>query len=116
MTTEKPVSKMKLADLVDELGEVKANIADWTERETQLLKELKTRGVEEADGNLFRATISSYDRTTLDKTKLLKALVRYKIVDTIDNGKKWLLKYSHTTLVTTVRVVARNVIGAKKAA
>lgn len=57
---------MALADIVDELGELKARIADLTKQETKLKTALVESGYAEIDGSLFRATVTWTERATLD--------------------------------------------------
>jgi len=57
---------MALADIVDELGELKARIADLTKQETKLKAALIASGYAEIDGSLFRATVTWTERATLD--------------------------------------------------
>lgn len=85
-----------LADIVDELGTVKAEIATMQAKEKALVAKLTATGLTEIDGSLFRATVSTCDRTTV-KTKELRA----------DMGDDVLKDYLSTSSVTTVRVNAR---------
>jgi hypothetical protein len=54
-----------IAALVDELGDVKAAMADLKTREDAIKAELLVRKISEAEGDLFRATISSTGRRTV---------------------------------------------------
>lgn len=86
--------------LVDELGRLKAQIADLEAREKELKAALEAFGPGAYEGALFRATISDSVRATLDmvavRAKLSAQFIR-----------------AHTTerAVRTVRVVARNGAG-----
>lgn len=85
-----------LGNIVDDLGTVKAEIAALQEKEKALTEKLKLTGLTEIDGTLFRATVSTSTRETVD-TKTLRA----------DLGEDLVKPYLRTTPVSTVRVSAR---------
>lgn len=85
-----------LADIVDDLGTVKAEIAALQEKEKALVAKLKLTGLSAIDGTLFRATVSVSDRETVD-AKALRA----------DLGEDLIKPYLRTTPVETLRVSAR---------
>lgn len=91
MTTEKT-----LAQKVDELGALKAAIADLVDREKALKAEIAASGYAEIDGALFRATVSLSETTRLESDKVRAILSPAQIA-----------ACSKTTEVTTVRVAAR---------
>ena len=90
------MTKENLAPLVDELGELKAAIAELCEKEKELKTILAASGYAEIDGTLFRATVSLSERTTLESEKVRALLSAAQIA-----------ACSKTTEVTTVRVAAR---------
>ncbi|HLJ18974.1 MAG TPA: hypothetical protein VKU84_02185 [Stellaceae bacterium] len=90
-------------DLVDELGALKADLANLKSREDAIRAELIGRGVTEAEGALFRATITEATRWTLD-TDRVKA----------EMGQAWYEGRCKIGTATTVRVSART--GIRKAA
>jgi hypothetical protein len=57
---------MDYAAIVDELGALKARIADLTKQETKLKTALIESGYAEIDGSLFRAAVTWTERATLD--------------------------------------------------
>jgi len=81
--------------LVDELGALKAQIAELTAREKEITNLLKAANEAAIDGELFRVTISDSERETLDT----KALRR--------DHPEIAAEYVKTTHVTTVRCGAR---------
>src|SRR5579872_992473 len=81
--------------LADELGTVKAQIADLETREKVLRDELIRRGVSAIEGAAYSATIIQSVRWTLD-TKALKA----------ERGQAWYDARCRQSLVTTVAVKA----------
>lgn len=83
-------------DLADELGGIKAEIADLEEREHALRAELISRGITECEGSLFRATVSQSVRWTLN-SKLVKQ----------EMGQEWYDAHCNQTATTTVRINAR---------
>ena len=85
-----------LANIVDDLGTVKAEIAALQEKEKALVAKLKLTGLDEIDGTLFRATISTAERETVD-IKALRA----------DLGEDIIKTYLRSTPVATCRVSAR---------
>ncbi|MGO8915277.1 MAG: hypothetical protein ACLQJR_05165 [Stellaceae bacterium] len=98
-----PLHNLALDEVVDQLGHVKAEAAEIKSREDTLKAELVARGVTEAEGALFRATVSEGTRWTLDTQRVRE-----------DMGELWTLARSKVSAVTTVRVSART--GAKRAA
>ena len=55
---DEQMSTVNLAAIVDELGELKAAIAELTEKEKELKTIIAASGYAEFDGELFRATVS----------------------------------------------------------
>jgi ABC-type xylose transport system substrate-binding protein len=94
---------LSAGQLVDELGQVKAEAAEIEAREKELKAELIARSVTEAEGALFRATVSEALRETID-TEKVKA----------EMGATWWSARCRIGVVTTVRVSARK--GIAKAA
>jgi hypothetical protein len=82
-------------DLADELGTVKAQIADLEVREKALRDELIRRDVSTIDGATYSATITQAVRWTLN-TAALKA----------EMGLAWYDARCRQSLVTTVAVKA----------
>jgi hypothetical protein len=94
---------LSAGQLVDELGQGKAEAAEIEAREKALKAELIARSVTEAEGALFRATVSEALRETID-TEKVKA----------EMGASWWSARCKVGIVTTVRVSARK--GIAKAA
>jgi hypothetical protein len=63
-----------LRSVVDELGDVKAQIADLKAREEELKTAIVKTGVSEAEGKLFRCTVSRFEMTKLDAKVLVSLL------------------------------------------
>ena len=85
-----------LAKIVDELGTLKAAIADLTEKEKELKTIIAASGYSNIDGELYTAAVSWSERVTLDSEKV-RALLTPKQVSAC----------SKTTEVLSVRVGAR---------
>src|SRR5580692_10451598 len=85
-------------ELVDELGTVKAEIADLETREITLRAELLRRCIIEAEGAQYAAAVTQAVRWTLD-TKSVRA----------EMGDVWFDRRCRQSLVTTVTVAARAV-------
>lgn len=67
--SRKRQTELKLGDVVDELGHIKAAIAELTESE-ELLKAVLIRADENIiNGSEYRATVSHHQRETLDIEK-----------------------------------------------
>lgn len=87
-----------LAEIVDELGPLKAQIADLQEREKALRQALIDADVPECDGRLFRGTVSRY----------VFMLVDYKtICEKLEPSHQLLAAHTKHEPRTTVRIVAR---------
>ena len=87
---------MSTTAIVDQLGMVKAQIAELTRTETKLKERLVAIGIGAHDGNIFRATVSASDRETLDMDA-----VRAKL------SPQFISAHTRVTPVITVKVVAR---------
>lgn len=99
ITTTKTKAKKEVSDakLVDTLGEVKAMIANLVTQENALKAQLIARGVNASyDGELFRATVTQFEKGTLDM-----AAVRRKL------DQKWIEDHTSYSMCTQVRVSAR---------
>jgi hypothetical protein len=89
---------LSAGDLVDQLGALKAEIADLETREKALRDELLRRGEPAIDGAAYIATISEAVRWTLN-TAAVKA----------EMGAVWYDAHCRQSLVTTVAVKPRAV-------
>lgn len=88
----------KLKTLVDELGQIKAEVAILKNDESALRQQLLDAGVKVAEGDLFRATVVDADRKIVDWKSICEALEPSRQLVTAHT--------SHST-VTSVRVTAR---------
>ena len=88
-----PLHNLPTGDLVDQLGGLKAAIADLEKRQKALPDELLSRAVEQVEGAQFGATITDSIRWTLD-TRAVKA----------EMGEGWYDQHCRQSAVTTVNV------------
>ena len=86
---------LPVGELVDQLGSVKAEIADLETRQQSLRAELLKRCVTEAEGAHFAAAVTQAARWTLD-AKAVRA----------EMGDAWWNTRCKSALVTTVTVAA----------
>jgi len=86
----------ELITAVDELGAIKAQIAELTKRESALKATISASGYAELDGSWFRATVSLSERATLNSERVKGFLTPAQIVACTQIAE-----------VTTVRVTAR---------
>lgn len=93
IATPSPYHNLPVGDLVDQLGGLKAAIADLQKREKALRDELLTRTVSHVEGRQFGAVVTQSIRWTLD-TKTVKA----------EMGEGWYDGHCRQTAVTTVNV------------
>jgi hypothetical protein len=89
---------LPIGELVDQLGSVKAEIADLEAREKSLRAELLRRCVIEAEGAQYAVAVTQAVRWTLD-TKAVRS----------EMGDAWFDRRCKQALVTTVTVAARTV-------
>ena len=84
--------------LVDELGDLKADIARLQDREAAIKSILIKKGVSPVEGDYFRVTVSDSKRTYVDWKSIAEKLKPSRQLVT-----------AHTTIkpVTSVRCVAR---------
>jgi hypothetical protein len=87
---------LSIGQVIDQLGHAKAETAEAKAREDALKAELIARGVTEAEGMLFRATVTEATRWTLD-TDRVKA----------EMGTAWYEAHCKVGTSATVRVSAR---------
>lgn len=86
-----------LSRTIDDLGHLQAQIAELTKRADVLKAQLKSRGDGAYEGGLFRVTVSTTERETLDM-----AAVREKL------SPQFISAHTNVTKVVTVKVSARN--------
>lgn len=91
--------------MVDQLGRIKASMAELKEEEAGIKATLIMLGVEEAEGDLYRATIRQQIRRVLD-TALIRKLV----------PKALLRRAEKEVSSTVVRVTARKGVILSRAA
>lgn len=63
-----------LKTIVDQLGALKAQIADLTKLEKTLIDQIKSSGYAEIDGDLYRAAVSWTERVTLNSDRVREVL------------------------------------------
>lgn len=97
------LTKKEISRLVDDLGHAKAQAADAADAENAIKAKLIAAGVTEAEGELFRATISESERETKDKP--FKELVDRLIEE--HTSPQYRAAHTSKSTVTSVRVVAR---------
>ncbi len=66
LTRISPFHNLSIGALVDQLGRAKAEAPEIKSREEVLRAELIARGITEAEGMLFRATVTEASRWTID--------------------------------------------------
>jgi hypothetical protein len=93
-----PYHNISTGDLVDELGALKAQIADLEAREKLLRAELIDRRTTCAEGSVYSASITEAVRWSLD-SKTVRA----------EMGADWYDAHCRQSVVTTVAVKARPV-------
>lgn len=86
----------ELMHAVDDLGALKARIADLVKQENALKALIAGSGYAELDGFSFRATVSLSERSTLNSERVKALLSPAQIV-----------ACTQTAEVTAVRIVAR---------
>jgi hypothetical protein len=85
-----------LTSAIDRLGVVKAQLAALKREEDELKAVLVENGPGAYEGDLYRATVSQFDKETLDMDA-----VREKL------SPQFIRAHTNVTPVTAVRVVAR---------
>ena len=68
----------KLANIADDLGRIKAEIADLTARKRELEDVIIESGETEVEGRLFRVTVSVFERATIAWRKIAEKLKAYR--------------------------------------
>jgi cell division protein FtsB len=91
------MTKTNLTAAIDQLGDLQAQIAELTTRAKAIKDEIKELGDGAYEGELFRVTVSTSERETLDM-----AAVREKL------SPQFIRAHTNVTPVVTVRCVSRN--------
>ena len=94
---------LKTAQLVDQLGALKARIAALTQDEASLKAQLRELGVREAEGELFRATVVTAETETRDEA--FKALIEQLVAR--HTSAQYRAAHTKRGEKVSVRVVAR---------
>jgi hypothetical protein len=87
--------------LVDQLGAVKAQLADISKIEKALKDELISLGVGSYDGETFSASVSETVRESIPVADAVEKLEELGV------SKQWFVAHTKKSPVTTVKVVAR---------
>ena len=103
-TASKPV--VNLGNVVDKLGQVKADLSDLKKKETEYRDQLVAAGITEQEGKLFRATVSTAPRNNTDWKAVLEHLEETdpKVFAVV---AKAVQAHTEATDVVTVKVVSR---------
>lgn len=104
---ESPMTKaermLRASLIADKLGRTKASIAVMTQTEASLKAKLKELGVSEAEGEVFRVTVSTYDKEVRDDS--FKSLIEALVLQ--HTSPQYRAKHVEIRETTSVRVVAR---------
>jgi hypothetical protein len=104
-TNQSNVRRIGLSAIVDELGRIKAQIAELKLVENALAEGLKATGLGAFEGHAYRATVSVTDQTMIDRAEMTKFLIEAGVpCDTIIAAE---FAASTVSPRTTVRVCAR---------
>ena len=91
-------TKRTTAELVDELGEIKAGLAALADQEKEIIDQLKAKGVAIYQGDLFEANVFESTSSKLDREKLCR---RHKLMS------KWIEECTTTKPILICKVTAR---------
>lgn len=94
---------------VDQLGHIKAQIADLEEQEKALREDILAMGKDEVEGDLFRATVSTASREGRDKA--FKDRIEELVVEHL--SRQFIAAHTTATAVRSVRVTARKGVSLK---
>lgn len=99
MDTTTTTVEQSISEDIDELGTLKAQMADLQERMDTIRARLISEGVSHAHGSLFQVSISSYPRRTVDwKGVAMKLKAKPRLVE----------QFTKETIVSSLRVSARS--------
>lgn len=86
---------------IDQLGDIRAQIADLVAVEKALIEEVKALGPGAHEGGLFRATVTESVRETISSADMKAKL------ESLGVDGRWFAHHTKVSPVVTVRVVAR---------
>lgn len=95
------ISNNGVAVLVDQLGRVKARIADLEAEEARIRQEIVDSGVQVAEGRLFRCTVSAVATDRIDYKGVVEALPHTPQL------QRLVRKHTEELNYTTVKVFSR---------
>jgi hypothetical protein len=95
------MTKSNIAKLVDDFGQLKAQIATLEQQEAEIRLQLVASGHDAVEGELFRVTVVKTIKETLST-----AAAKAKLID-LGVDQRWFTKHTTHTPTTTVRCVAR---------
>lgn len=91
-----------LSELVDQLGDLKAQLTALELREKAIKSLLSAAGPGPYNGKRYRATVSQYDKETVPAADMKDKLRELGVDD------RWFSRHTKVTPTTCVRVVALN--------
>ena len=91
-------TKQTTAELVDALGEIKAELAALAEQEKEIVDQLKAKGAAIYQGGLFEANVFASTSSKLDKERLCK---KHKLMS------RWIEECTTTKPTLICKVTAR---------
>lgn len=86
---------------VDELGRIRAKIAELKKQEDALKAEVAAMGPGAYEGALFRATVSTYETARFDASAAREKLIK-------EGFARWVRDHTSTAESTKVAVVSRS--------
>lgn len=92
------LSKKAVSQMVDDLGQLRAELAILKTDEADLRKRLLAAGVSVAEGDLFRANVVDANRTNVDWKAIAAAL---------KPSRQLVTAHTSQSVVTSIRVTAR---------
>lgn len=100
-TVKNKTGRISLQQTVDELGVIKAQIAELEVRERELRERLVKSGKYEVDGELFRATVATTTVERVDYKEVVGHIPPSPMLATL------VRRYTDKSERTTVKVVSR---------
>lgn len=94
---------IKNMHIVDQLGNINAQIADLEEQKKVVRDQIIALGQSEVEGDLFRATVSNSERETRDQ--IFKNKIEELIAEHL--SPQFIRAHTDKTPITTVRTSAR---------
>ena len=105
---KKPVAKKKpnLSELVDELGQLRAEMADMAERQSEIEAAIRASRKKRIEGELFTVVVKRYSQWRISQQMLVDKIAI--LMKSAAKAESWVVKHKSRIPVVSIEVNAKN--------